>query len=117
MSSKPKIDISDKKIDLKIPMCASPSIDYKNITHIEYLNHIDFGEKKKGKTDTKFISGIYENNSFGNYYALVYSDCKNYIKINTKQECYIFNLENSKKTQDIYHFILNNINNFPNKKA
>lgn len=47
MSSKPKIDISDKKIDLKIPMCALPSIEYKDITHIEYLNYIDFGEKRK----------------------------------------------------------------------
>ena len=106
MSSDPSVDIMDDVIGLKAPLCTKEVIDYKDIDDVQYIDSMDFGEKKKGKTSTDFIAGYYENDVYGDYYIVANQKCKNYIVICSDNRYFVFNLETDTKTKEAYQVIL-----------
>lgn len=116
MSSKPSIEITEENTALKAPLCAGVTIEYYQISSIEYIDKFDFGEKKKGKEDEKFIAGLYKNEEFGNYYIVANNTCDRYIKIEYKNEYYIFNSETLEQTKSDYKYICEKIDSIPEDK-
>lgn len=116
MSSKPSIEMAEENIALKAPLCAGVTIEYHQISSIEYIDKFDFGEKKKGKVDEKFIAGLYKNEEFGNYYIVANNTCDRYIKIEYKNEYYIFNSETLEQTKSDYKYICEKIDSIPEDK-
>ncbi len=75
------------------------NIPLDGIFAVEYVEKIDYGTPVEGEDDTRYRSGIWNNELYGDYYLYINTDNTANIKIDTQDGIYVFNVESDAETE------------------
>lgn len=105
------INISVDKNDINISSSVWPEkkIAYDEIKSIEYTDNFNVGTRTNGYGSFKLQMGNFKNKKLGNYYLYSYTDCKEYIIIETKSGNIVLNEINNEKTKQLYKSIIERV--------
>lgn len=102
-NSSPYIKIEEDMITMKAPLCSEEKMLYDEIIEVNYIEKINYGKKNKGVFEDEIVAGWFENDEFGSYYLISYTECDIYIVIKSYNDTFVFNFNNDKETLAIYN--------------
>lgn len=85
-------------------------VTYEEVTAIEYLKEMDYGNLIDGVDDGKEKSGRWENDELGQYLLCVNAKVKPCIVLRTNEQTLVINYESEQSTRALYDALLEQIN-------
>ena len=96
------LEVGESSLTIKGAGSTSYKIDYQDIQSVELVYSPDYGTSIDGGKYQKFVYGIWNNESWGEYSMYVNSKIDVCIVITEIEGVYVFNYINEQTTKDFY---------------
>lgn len=84
----------------------SMEVEYEDITSIDYVSDIDIGSRTWGVGSAAIQAGNFKNEIYGKYKLYSYTNCDEYIVLDTKNGYIVVNDHDEQSTQKLYQNIM-----------
>ena len=101
--------LTDTDMEIDATMM-NKTIPYSEIDSVEIVTDLDYGYRVAGTSNSKVLTGSFENDDFGRYYLAVYKDVSESIVVHTAEKVYVVNLVDSESTVNLYNELLTRLN-------
>ena len=100
--------LTDTDMEIDATMM-NKTIPYSEIDSVEIVTDLDYGYRVAGTSNSKVLTGSFENDVFGRYYLAVYKDVSESIVVHTAEKVYVVNLVDSESTVNLYNELLTHL--------
>lgn len=96
------ITLNESYLEVSTSLTTSTTIYYRDIESITYTKNIEIGNQTNGIGTFKLQAGDFKNDSYGKYRLYLYTHCKTYIVLETKNGIVVLNDNDTAKTLQLY---------------
>ncbi len=104
-----KVAFQEDSLILKGTMYPDSEFLYQDIEQVEFVEHMEAGQRNVGVGTIKLNLGTYHNNTLGNYLLYGYTACDSYVVIHTKERIVAVNGKDREQTQNIYEELMKHL--------
>jgi len=104
-----KTYIGNESIEVKGLLTSSTTVNYNEITSVEYVTSFDIGTREMGLGTIKLNLGTYNNKEFGKYKLYIYSKVNSFVVAKYGDKALVFNQSTVRDTEKVYNEFKNKV--------
>lgn len=100
-----KVQFEKDYMNIHTSVIGSKKVGYEEILSVAYEDSMDIGRRTGGIGSFRLQAGSFKNSEFGAYHLYSYTDCSEYVVLETAEGYLVVNGKTPSKTRNLYHDI------------